>query len=60
MELAVLVLMVLMVLILMMWGGEATMPGLLINTIVGFGCDCASLDECASLLSGPQPRRGPV
>ena len=23
-------------------------------------CDCASLDECASLLSGPQPRRGPV
>jgi MerR family redox-sensitive transcriptional activator SoxR len=23
-------------------------------------CDCASLDECPSLLSGPQPRRGPV
>ena len=23
-------------------------------------CDCASLDECPSLLSGPPPRRGPV
>ena len=23
-------------------------------------CDCASLDECASLLSGPQPCCGPV
>ena len=35
MELAVLVLMVLMVLVLMMWGGEAAVQGLLINTIAG-------------------------
>jgi hypothetical protein len=35
MELTVLVLMVLMVLVLMVWWGEAAVPGLLINTIVG-------------------------
>ncbi len=36
MELVVLVLMVLMVLVLMLWRSEAVVPGLLINTIVGF------------------------
>ena len=35
MELALLMLMVLIVLVLTVWGGEAAVPGLLINTIVG-------------------------